>query len=328
MRRRDLVLGSMACAVLSHGVAAQERRISKIGFLNSSEPNGPWRQDLETFSAKLRDLDLVEGKTIQVLYRWGMQNPANLEHLATDLVDQKVDVIVTTGGNAVAAAARNATSTIPIIFLIAGSPQETQLVQSINHPEGNLTGVALLADLLLAKRAELLHSMILDNSSIGVLLNAQNRVAAARVSVDIPNAAKSINRDIRVYLASGKDGIEPCIDQAIGEGVRHLVVQNDVIFYNNIEELGALASRLPITLNYEWRIGAQFGGLFSYGPSRSNAFQRLAEMTAKVIRGASVADLPVETPRSLELVVNTRVARNAGLTFPPALLTLADEVIE
>jgi len=245
--------------------------------------------------------------------------------LAADLVGRKVDVILASGGDVAAFAAKSATSTIPVVFAIGGDPVERGLVASLARPGGNLTGISVLAAELNPKRLELLSELVPQAGVIAVLVNS-NSPNAERVMRDVQEAAhtKGVQLDIR------KAGNEGEIDAAFATLVQHhagaLLVAG--VPFSRREQVAALAERYSVPAIYEAREFAEAGGLISYGASRPAAWHQAGIYLGKILNGAKPADLPVYQSTNFELVVNLKTAKALGLTVPPSILARTDEVIE
>jgi putative tryptophan/tyrosine transport system substrate-binding protein len=321
MKRRELLMlgGGLA---LSRTLRAQQKGMPVIGFLWGSP--GPWTPFIAGFRKGLSETGYVEGQNLTVEYRWteGCEDRAPL--LAADLVDRKVDVIVT-GGPSVRAA-KSATSTIPIVF-VNGDPVGQGLVASLARPGGNLTGVSIMTVEMMPKRPELLSELVPQASVIGLLVNPTNPTTE-----DVIRAVQEAARVKGVQLPILKAGTESEIDAAfVSLAQLHagaLVVGPDGLFNTRRGQLVALASRHAVPAIYPWREVAAAGGLITYGPSLTAAGRQMGIYAGRILKGANPADLQVEQPTRFELVVNLKTAAALGLTIPPSILARADEVIE
>jgi putative ABC transport system substrate-binding protein len=272
----------------------------------------------------LSETGWVEGQNAAMEYRWAEGSYDRLPALAADLVGRKVDVIATTGNGA--PAAKNATSTIPIVSLV-GDPVATGLYASLARPGGNLTGVSPLTAELMPKRLELLSELVPQAGVIALLVNPNN-AGAERIISDVQEAARAK----RVQLQILKAGTESEINAAFGSLVQlragALVVATDPFLNSRREQLVALASRHAVPAIYALREYAAAGGLISYGTSFTAAYRQLGTYAGKILKGAKPADLPVQQPTTFELVINLKTAEALGLTVPPSILARTDEVIE
>jgi putative ABC transport system substrate-binding protein len=324
MRRRELLLMAMGI-MAARAVRAQQKAMPVIGFLNSGLPDTdlPF---LAAFRQGLGDAGFMEGKNVAMEPRWAEGRYDRLPVLVGDLVSRKVDVIAA-GGDAAVIAAKDATSTIPIVFFNGGDPLAMGLIASLAHPGGNVTGFSTFAAALLPKRLELLSE-----------LAPQARVIALLVNPSDPNAERFINAMEQAASAKGtklqilKAGTESEIDDAFASLVQlrtdGLIVSPNAFFVSRRELLVVLASRYAIPAIYPRRQFATAGGLISYGSSLTAVYRRMGIYVGKILNGAKPADLPVQQPSIFQLVVNLKTAKELGLTIPPSILARADEVIE
>ena len=324
MRRRELLLMAMGI-MAARAVRAQQKAMPVIGFLSSGLPDTdlPF---LAAFRQGLGDAGFMEGKNVAIDPRWAEGRYDRLPVLVGDLVSRKVDVIAA-GGDAAVIAAKDATSTIPIVFFNGGDPLAMGLIASLAHPGGNVTGFSTFAAALLPKRLELLSE-----------LAPQARVIAMLVNPSDPNAERFINAMEQAASAKGiklrilKAGTESEIDDAFASLVQlrtdGLIVSPNAFFVSRREQLVVLASRYAIPAIYPRRQFATAGGLISYGSSLTAVYRRMGIYVGKILNGAKPADLPVQQPSIFQLVVNLKTAKELGLTIPPSILARADEVIE
>jgi putative ABC transport system substrate-binding protein len=308
--------------------AEQPAKVAKIGWLETrssarSTGSTPGR---ELFQRELRKLGYVEGKNIAIEYRSGENKLDRLPALADELVHLNVDVLVT-GSTAATLAVKNATKTIPIVFLSRSDPVALGLVDSLATPEGNITGFTSIGSLLAGKRLELLKETIPKLSRVAVLWNPQNS-ASAQSWKESQLAARELGVQLYSMEVKGADKFETLFKEAIQARSAALVVTQSpfINFYlTQIADL-AIKSRLPtISPRGDFVEG---GGLMSYGPDQVEPYRRLASMVDKILKGAKPADLPVEQPMKFELVVNLKTANQIGLTIPPNVLARADKVLK
>jgi putative ABC transport system substrate-binding protein len=300
---------------------AQQKAMPVIGFLGSTSPD-PNEPALAAFRQGLSETGYVEGQNVAIEYRWADSRDDRLPALAADLVARKVDVIAATGGNAAVRAAKNATSTIPIVATLGGDPVEESLIASLARPGGNLTGVNMITGELMPKRLELLSDLVPRAGVIALLANPADE-SMIRV---VQEAARAKGVQLQILKAGTEGEIDAAFASRSQAGA--LLVGNNPFFTSRREQLVALAARYAVPAMYEWREFVTAGGLISYGTSRTGTWRRFGNYAGKILNGAKPADLPVEQPTRFELVVNLKTAAALGLTIPPAFLDLADEVIE
>jgi len=246
--------------------------------------------------------------------------------MAADLVSRKVDLIATSA-NASALAAKNATSTIPIVFVAGSDPVEIGLVASFARPSGNLTGVSIMTGELMLKRLELLSELIPQAQVIAMLANPNN-ASSERMIKDAREAARGKGLQLRILEAGTESDIDGAFTSLVQVRAGALLVGSDPFLFSQREQLVTLAARNGVPAMYEWREFAEAGGLISYGTSLANMYRQAGAYAGRVLAGAKPADLPVEQPTRFELVVNIKTAEALGLTVPPSILARADEVIE
>ena len=323
MRRRELMLlllgGAMTAA---RALCAQLKAMPVIGYLGVAPP-GPYDPRMAAFHQGLSETGYVEGQNVAIEYRWAAGRYDRLPALAADLVDHKVDVIVASGGPSPTRAAKNATSTIPIIFATGGDPVADGLVASLARPGGNLTGVSLLANELMPKRLELLSELVPERKVIALLVNP-----GPPNNEDLQEAARAKGIELHILKATTESEINTAFATFIQLHAGALLVGADLFFFSRREQLLALAARHALPTMYEWREFAAAGGLISYGASRTAAYRQVGIYVGKILHGAKPADLPVEQPTKLELVINLKTATALGLTIPQTIFARADEVIE
>src|ERR1700694_693480 len=329
MRRREFIglLGSAAIAWPRAARAQQEKNFARIGLLSPFSPSTAalWH---EAFRQGLRDLGWIEGKNISIEYRYAEERADVLPDLAIDLVRLNVDIIVASVSTD-ALAAKRATKTIPIVMASAGDPVASGLVESLAQPGGNITGLSQIAPELAGKRLELLKQMLPMLSRVAVLWNPQNTSASSTLTwkeIQLPA------RELGLQLHSLEVRNSHDFDEAFGDATRAragaLIITPDPLFATNVKRLAELAARSRLPSIFHLREFADSGGLVSYGIDRSDQFRRAATYVDKILKGAKPADLPVEQPTKFELVINLKTAKTLGLTVPPSILALADEVIE
>jgi ABC-type uncharacterized transport system substrate-binding protein len=324
MNRRELMLLLGGAMTAARTLRAQQRAVPVIGYLSSASPS-----TTAPFVAALRqglsETGYVEGQNVTIEYRWAEGHYDRLPGLAADLVGAKVDAIAT-GGTPSVLAAKNATSTIPIVFS-SGDPVEGGVIASLSRPGGNLTGVSAMNTEMTPKRLELLSELVPQAKVIALLVNPNNAIAE-RIIPEVREAARA--KGVQLHIL--KSGTESEIDAAFATLVElhagALVVASDSFFGSRREQLVGLAARDGVPAIYDHREYAGAGGLVSYGPSRTGIWRLMGIYAGKILKGAKPADLPVQQPTTFELVVNLNTAKALGLTVPPSILARADEVIE
>jgi putative ABC transport system substrate-binding protein len=327
MRRREFIaLVGTTVATLPLTALAQQQAMPVIGFLHPSSADA-YASLIPAFRNGLGEAGYVEGQNLIIEYRWAEDQYDRLPALATELVGQRVSVIVTANATAAALAAKAATSTIPIVFIIGGDPVQFGLVATLNRPGGNVTGVSFLSNLLVAKQLEILQEFVPRASEFGLLVNPSNPNAESDTR-HAKAAADSLGRNIHVVYASTGGDLDTALAALIERRVAALLVVPDALFVDQREQLAALAARHAIPTIYSNRIYADAGGLISYGASQFDAHRQAGIYVGRILRGEKPADLPVIQPTKFELVINLKTAKALGITIPGTMLARADEVIE
>jgi putative tryptophan/tyrosine transport system substrate-binding protein len=334
MKRRELVLLLGGTLTSARVLRAQQKAMPVIGLLLSGL--SPWDfspgpHPLSNTPVKkgLRETGYVDGQNVAFEYRWDEGHLDRLPALAADLVSRNVDVIVTFSGTPGALAAKNATSTIPIVFADVGDPVGVGLVASLARPDGNLTGFSSIIIDLMSKLLDLLSELVPQASAIGVLVNPNNAIT----DVIIPNMQEAA-RAKGIKLTVQKAGTEGEIDAAFASLVQlqvgALVVAGDPFFADGrqLRRIVALASRHAIVVAYPELAYAAAGGLICYGTDLDELLRQAGIYAGRILKGAKPADLPVQRPTTFKLVINRRTAKVLGLTVPQSILARADEVIE
>jgi putative ABC transport system substrate-binding protein len=322
MRRRTFLAFTASVATAWPFVARSQQMMPLIGFLGGADPVG-YAVPIEALRAGFRDHGYVEGENIRIEYRWAEGRYERLPALAADLVSRKVSIIITQGTPA-ALAAKQATTTIPIVMAIVGDPVPT-VVPSYSRPGGNITGSSFFFHEINAKRLELLKELIPTLESAGVLMNSDNP-AMASVLRAMEETAKAKDIRLRHIAVRGVDELDASFQQTKGQIQGFTVLEDGFLFANakRIAEL-AIRNRLP---SMGFREICDAGGLAAYAVDYRQIFRRAAVFVDKIIKGSKPVDLPIEQATRFELIINMRTANTLGLTIPPALLARADEVIE
>ena len=325
MRRRDFITlvggGAVAWPLVAH---AQQAAMPVIGFLHSGSPE-PNARRLAGFRKGLSDAGLVEGKNVAIEFRWAQGKDDRLPELAADLIRQRVAVIATLSSTTAAVAAKAATSTIPIYFLVADPPVELGLVTSLNRPGGNATGITTLAAELAAKRLSLLRELVPQAASMAALIKPSHP-SAKPVTQSLQATARTLGVQLNVLEASSDHEIEAAY--AALKPRAALLVATDPFFFVRRAQLVALSARHAVPTIYDSREFAEAGGLMSYGPNHVNLWAQAGTYVARILRGEKPSDLPVTQAALFEMVINLKSAKPLGVAVPPSMLALADEVIE
>jgi putative ABC transport system substrate-binding protein len=306
-------------------LSAQQKATPVIGWLGISTP-GPSAPSLAAFRHGLSETGYVEGQNVAIEYRWAEGRYDRLPSLAADLVGRKVDVIVASSGDPAAYAAKNATSTIPIVFT-SGDAVGYGFVASLARPGGNLTGLSFLNPGLNPKRFELLSELVPRAKVIALLVNPNSSSPDHAIRA-VQEAARPKGVQLHILEASTESEIDAAFTSLVQRQAGALVVSSDPFFYGRREQLVALAVRHTVPTIYEWRQFVVEGGLTSYGASITAVNRQVGIYAGKILKGAKPADLPVLQPTTFELVINLKTAEALGLTIPPSILSRADEVIE
>jgi putative ABC transport system substrate-binding protein len=327
MRRREFITLLGGAAVVWPLVAhAQQASLPVVGVLGG-QTAAEWRPFVAAFNDGLKEFGYVDGQNVAVEFRWAEGDYARLPALAAELVRRQVAVIAAIGGTNSAFAAKAATAEIPIIFLTGRDPVELGLVESLNRPSGNLTGVSLLNDALTTKRLELLRELVPNAATVAFLINPGNRNHQSNART-LEAAARTGGQQLVVLGAAADRDLEPAFSALARDRAEGLIVAADPFLDSQRERLVQLAMRHAVPTIFQWREFVQAGGLISYGTSLADAHRQQGIYAGKVLKGARPADLPVVQPTRFELFANLKTARALGLTVPTSILLRADEVIE
>ncbi|HKZ05459.1 MAG TPA: ABC transporter substrate-binding protein [Methylomirabilota bacterium] len=304
-------------------------RVPRLGYLSLNVTAGDPRPR-EAFRQALSDLGYTDGKNLVIEYRDAAGNPERLPALARELVALKVDVILSASGTASALAAKQATTTIPVVFAAVGDPVGERLVASLARPGGNVTGLAVNSPELGSKSLELLKQAIPGATRVALLFKPDAMPEHARKERlnAWEAAARTLGLQLRVLEARAAEDLERAFSDMARGGTDAVTVVATPLFDSHRRRLAELAARHRIPAVYTFKSYVESGGLMSYGPEIPDLFRRAAAYVDKILKGATPGDLPVEEPIKFELVINRKTARTLGLTIPPALLQRADHLIE
>jgi len=325
MRRRELLLLVGGMMATGRALRAQRKVMPVVGFLGLSSP-GPFAGALAAFHQGLRETGYVEGQNVVVEYRWAEDHYDRLPPLAADLVARRVDVIITQGGFPPALVAKNATTTIPIVFMIGTDPVAAGLVASLARPGGNLTGFTLIHGDLMAKRLELLCELVQQAKVIGLLVRPDDPETEGIVRA-VQEAAHVKGIELQILNASDEGEID-AVFATLAQVKAGALVGAAPFFFSRRHQIVALAERYAVPAIYDSPEAVQAGGLIGYATSFTGTWRKLGTYVGRVLKGEKPADLPVQQPTTFELVVNLKTAKALGLTIPPSILARADEVIE
>jgi putative tryptophan/tyrosine transport system substrate-binding protein len=327
MKRREVIgvlLGSAAAWPFAG--RAQQPGMPVIGYLSVGSPTVPPTQ-LAAFHQALGEAGYVEGRNVMIEYRWADGDYDRRPALAADLVRRKVDVIIAAAGIPSALAAKEATSTTAIVFVVGSDPIKSGLVASLNRPGGNMTGATFLSSEMTSKKFELLHELVPATLTTGFLVNSANPNTESDVR-DAQTFAAGFLQKLIVMPTRAESEFATAFDELRSQGAGALVIQTDSLFNSKLDQLAALAFRNALPAIYGLLEFAVAGGLMSYGISRSDVLRQMGLYAGRILRGEKPGDLPVQRATKVELIINLRTAKALGITVPPTLLARADELIE
>jgi putative ABC transport system substrate-binding protein len=326
MRRRDLIAG-VAAAIGAHpfNVMAQQQAVPVIGFLHSGSP-GPFANTVAAFRDGLREAGYAPGQNVRIEFRWAEGNYDLLPSLALDLARREVSVIVA-GGGSPALAAKNATRTIPIVFISGGDPLGSGLVAGIDRPGGNATGINILTAALNGRRLSLLRELVPNTTLVAVLVNTSNPNSATQLA-DIQQAARTLGQAIHIAKATSEREIDAAFASFPEFRPDAVFIAGDPFFYSRRNQIVRLTGRYDVPSIYTQRDFVLAGGLLSYGASLADGYRQAGVYVGRILSGAAPADLPVTQSNTFELTINLKTAKRLDLTVPPSILAQASEVIE
>jgi putative ABC transport system substrate-binding protein len=323
-RRQFITLLGGAAVVWPLAARAQQPAMPVIGFMVSSP--GTLRQQVAAFREGLKESAYVEGQNVAIEYRYAEGQPDRFPALAADLVRRRVAVFAV-GGSGAAHIAKQASTTIPIVFSVGEDPVTAGLVDSLNQPAGNITGVYQFTAGLEAKRLGLLHEMVPKATTIAVLINPNYSSAESQLR-DVREAASRLGVQLVVVRANAESEFDAAFSTLVHQRAGALLVCASPFFNSRRQQLVVLAARHSVPAIYEWRDFAEAGGLMSYGTSLADAYRQAGVYVGRILKGAKPADLPVVQVIRFEFAINLNTAKALGIEVPPTLSARADEVIE
>jgi putative ABC transport system substrate-binding protein len=327
MKRREFItlLGG-AAAAWPLQARGQRVDIPVIGLLSSLS-----RADanfvMPAFHQGLGEAGLVEGRAVAIEHRWAGGQYEQLPALADQLVQRRVTVLAAISGTPAALAAKGATTTIPVVFAVGGDPVAAGIVNNLNRPEGNVTGVSFYTAPMVLKRLELARELVLPGTVIGLLVNPNNPPSAAEGKA-VEAAAAAIGQPFHIFNAHTGSQIDNAFAAMSSQGIGALIVGSDPLFFVERTKLVVLMARHALPAIFADREQAEAGGLISYGTSRSDAYRQAGAYVGRIVKGEKPGDLPVMLPTKFHLLVNLKTAKSLRIDIPPTLIARADEVIE
>ncbi|HLX15363.1 MAG TPA: ABC transporter substrate-binding protein [Bradyrhizobium sp.] len=332
MRRREFIVALGGAAIWPVAVRAQQqptplkpmilKPMPVVAFVNPSAST-PFME--ASVRQGLSESGYIEGQNVKAEFHW-LENVDQLRTIVADLVRRQVSVIAASTVPA-ALAAKAATTTIPIVFQMAGDPVKLGLVASLSRPGGNITGVTQLASELVSKRVGLLHDLIPTATTIGFLVNPADPRAEAQTK-EVREAAREFGLQVQVLDATSDTAVDIAFANLPGPRAAGLLVGSGILFRRQAEHLPSLEARYAMPVIYQYREYVEAGGLISYGASLTDTYRQMGVYAGRVLKGEKPADMPVMRPTKFELVINLKTAKALGLTIPPGVLAIADEVIE
>jgi putative ABC transport system substrate-binding protein len=322
MRRREFITLIGGTASWPLVAWAQQGRLFRIGYLAFVAG-----KDSTVIMERLQELGYRQGENLQFVYRSADGRPELLDSLAAELVNARPDVLISGFGTLPAKAAKAATSTIPIVFASVGDPVGAGLINSLNRPGGNVTGVTSEASDVVGKRLQLFDDLLPGKQTVAVLMNPDTPFSALALR-ELKTAAVAVEQPIQVFEARSADQVLAGVEAAAKAGAAGLLTLEDALLVSTRRQIAerAITTRLPIV--YGSREFADAGGLISYGVDRTEMYRRAAEYVDMILKGKTPSELPVEQPTKFELVINLKAAKAIGLEMPDKLLAVADEVIK
>jgi ABC-type uncharacterized transport system substrate-binding protein len=324
MKRRQFI--QLIAAGVAAWPLAVRAEMPVIGYLSARSPEDTGHL-VEAFRRGLSEAGFVEGQNVTVEYRWARGQQDRLPDLAAELVRKPVTLLVSTGGESAALAAKGKTSTIPIAFIIGGDPVKLGLVASYQRPGGNATGITILSATLEPKRLELLRELMPNVSVIGALLDPNFPPYEAQLR-DLREAARTLGLQVKDFRVSDDAAIDKAFEAIKDQNIAAVIVVAGPFFDTRRDKIVALAERHAVPTMYHFREFAEAGGLMSYGIDSRVSYRQIGVYAGGILKGEKPAELPVRQPTKFELVINLKTAKTLGLKVPLTLQVAADEVIE
>ena len=326
--RREL-LAALGGAAVAWPLAAraQQPAMPVVGWLHSATPAGYAHMMAATFRQGLNEAGYTEGRNVSIEYRWAENQIDRLPALAADLARHQVSVIAACGSPASALAAKSVTTSIPIIFENGGDPVQLGLVASLSRPGGNVTGATNFSAELVTKRLGLLRELVPSATSVAVLVNPTRPAVDAQLA-QLQEAARALGLPLHILKAGNQRDFDAVFLTLVELRASALVIAADALFADRRDQIVDLARRYSVPTIYEVREFVAAGGLMSYGTSLPDVYRQVGSLAGRILKGEKPADLPVTQPTKFELVINLKTAKELGLTIPPGVLAIADEVIE
>jgi putative tryptophan/tyrosine transport system substrate-binding protein len=326
MRRREFI--ALVGAATSWPLTARAQRppLPIVGFMHSLSPEATLHV-VTAFHSGLAEAGFVEGRNISIEYRWARGDFDRLPGYAAELVKLGSAVIVATGSTVSALAAKAATTRIPIVFTSGDDPVKVGLVDHMNRPGGNLTGVSSFATATASKRLELLRELLPTAAVVALLRNPKSPVDVGEMT-DLEQAAQTLRWQIEIVKASSEGELEQAFAHMVEKQVQAVIVSTDPLFFGLRSRVVTLAVRSKLPSIYDFPENAREGGLMSYGTNIAALYRQVGVYTGKLLGGEKPSELPVMQPTRFDLVINLRTAKALGITVPPSFLARADEVIE
>ena len=327
MRRRDFIQATIISATWPLAARAQQTTMPVIGWLSSGTREIDERSRLPSFRLGLKEMGYTEDRNVAIEYRRAEDHVERLPALAADLAGRQVSLIVAAGRPDAALAAKSATVSIPIIFENASDPVQLGLVSSLSRPSGNITGITTASAELEAKRLGLLRELVPSATSIAVLVNPSRPGVDAQLA-QVQEATQALKLPLHILKASNENDLDAVFVTLVELRVGALIITADGLFTERIVQIAALAKRYSVPASFQFREFAAAGGLMSYGPRFGQDYRQSGILAGRILKGEKPADLPVMQSTKFELVINLTTAKALGLTIPPGILSIADDLVE